>query len=69
MDKTYLYPECLQGNHVPVAIVDESNRCISVSCQNCGAPMTKEQYKEYFKDKPSLLDYDRFFYTSGYTST
>lgn len=45
------HPECLRGEHVPVAATDRHNRIIEVYCQNCMIPMTKEQHRAYFGNK------------------
>lgn len=49
------HPECLRGEHVPVAATDKHNRILDVYCQNCFIPMTKEQHKKYFKSRRSYL--------------
>lgn len=47
------HPECLRGQHVPVAAVDKHNRVVDVYCQNCLVPMTKEEHRNYFGNKTS----------------
>ncbi len=41
--------ECQEGSHIPLATVAKSGKIISVYCQECGVPMTKEQHEMYFE--------------------
>ena len=53
------HPGCLRGDHVPVAGIDKHNRILEVYCQNCLIPMTKEEHKDYFRNRSDIQpDYD-----------
>ena len=41
--------------HIPIAAVDNHNRIFDVICQRCFIPMTKDEHKIYFADKPELV--------------
>jgi len=40
--------KCKKGKCVPVASTNKCGSIIEVFCQNCTAPMTQREHKEYF---------------------